>query len=421
MKVHVANFTSRGWAKTNYFYTHSSSNKLVLSARMARRSLAAVFAYAALGQEIPPCSLNGVLVGGSCVCDPGWSGIACHVLDLLPAAPLTAAAQTYFHPSNGGAAGGGYVSNSWGISVARDDSGTLWHGFMTELGGNCSLSSYSAASQILHLTAPSPQGPWMIEGVALGRFAHNPQVVRGGDGSWLLFHIGADEPSGCDAERCPGSHNASCTGGHGTSVARALSPYGPWDRVPYILPDNETNPSALVLADGSIVVTARRWELGVPIYTATSWRGPYVAAPRINVTLVRAGAPATDIYTPFDEDAFLWADSRGGYHMLTHRQPNGTACPQGPNPSQCDCTGGHMYAPSLMGPWFVDLDVVYNCTLRVAGGGLVTLVARQRPTLLLPSRGNGQPSCPILFTGASTDPKSQYYSSFTMQQTLACS
>ena len=385
---------------------------------MSLRALAAAASAAALAQTIPPCSLNGVPGSNGCVCDAGWSGAACHVLDLQPAAPFSQ--QTYFHPSNGGAAGGGYVSNSWGISVLPDDGGSLWHGFMTELGGNCSLSSYGSASRILHLTAPAPTGPWAVAGVALPRFAHNPQAVRGADGSWLLFHIGADEPAGCEAERCPGPHNASCAGGHGTSVARALSPYGPWQRVPYILPDNETNPSATVLPNGSIIVTARRWEGGVPMYTAATWRGPYAAAPRTNVTLVRAGAPATDVFAPFDEDPFLFVDPRGGFHMLTHRQPNGTACPQGPNPSQCDCAGGHMYARALEGPWFVDLDVVYNCSLSVAGAaGAVTLAARQRPTLLLPPRGGGG-GCPILFTGASTDPRSQYFSSFTMQQALNC-
>ncbi len=395
---------------------------------MLLRAVAAAAAAhaAALAQEVPPCSLNGVLSAADvCECDPGWSGSACHILDLLPAAPLSAATQTYFHPSNGGAAGGGFISNSWGMSVLADDSGDLWHGYMTELGGNCSLSSYGAASRILHLTAPAPTGPWAVAGVALPRFAHNPQVVRDRDGAWLLFHIGADEPAGCEAERCPGPHNASCAGGHGTSVARALSPYGPWERLPYILPDNETNPSALVLPDGTIAVTARRWEGGMPMYSAASWRGPYAAAPRTNVTLVRAGVPATDAFTPFDEDPFLYADVRGTFHMLTHRQPNGTDCPQGPNPSQCDCTGGHSYARALAGPWFVDLATIYNCSLRLsglsAGGGLVTLAARQRPTLLLPARGGGQPPCPILFTGASTDPRSQYYSSFTMQQALNCS
>jgi hypothetical protein len=345
------------------------------------------------------------------------------VLDLAPAAPLTDAAQIYFHPSNGGAAGGGFISNSWGMSVARDDNGTLWHGFMTEMMLNCSLSSWTTASHVLHMTAPSPAGPWSVAGVALHKFAHNPQIVRAADGAWLLFHIGMPTPASCEGpgEACPGGHHdPACNGAQGTSVARALSPWGPWERVPFILPDNETNPSAVILRDGTIAVTARRWEAGVPTYTARDWRGPYVAAPRAPVVLVRAGAPAADAYSPFDEDPFLYQDARGGFHMLTHRQPNGTVCPVGPNPTDCDCAGGHMYAAALTGPWFVDLDVVYNCTLRVANAPQPLVIsARQRPVLLLPARNGGEPACPLLFTGASTD-KNQYSSSFTMAQAVNC-
>lgn len=383
----------------------------------------ALLAVVHAASDIPPCSLNGDLVNGSCVCDPGWSGSACHTLDLLPAAPLKAGSQIYYHPTGSG----GPVSNSWGITVAKDDTNeTLWHGFMTEMKGGCSLSSWTSASHVLHLTAPQPLGPWVVEGVALDKFAHNPQLVRGADGSWLLFHIGSPEPAGCEAEVCPGPHNPACSGSQGTSVARATSPYGPWERLPFILPDNETNPSALVLPDGTIAVTARRWEGGVPTYTAQDWRGPYVAAPRAPVVLVRAGLPAQDTYTPFDEDPYLFMDAhQRGFHMLTHRQPNGTHCPVGPNPSDCDCAGGHMYATQLTGPWFVDLAVVYNCTLSVdsagsAGAQQLQISARQRPTLLLPGKGGVPPSCPILFNGASNGP-TQYVSSFTMAQSVDCS
>jgi hypothetical protein len=63
---------------------------------------------------------------------------------------------------------------------------------------------------------------------------------------------------------------------------------------------------------------------------------------------------------------------------------------------------------------------VFNCTLIVstggAGGNVVKLHARQRPTLL---RRPGV--CPLLLTGASTDPVSQYYSSFTLAQSVDCS
>lgn len=270
------------------------------------------------------------------------------------------------------------------------------------------------------MTAPAPAGPWSVAGVALHKFAHNPQVVRAADGSWLLYHIGMPTPASCEgpSEACPGSHSAACAGAQGTSVARATSPYGPWERVPFILPDNETNPSAIVLADGTIAVTARRWEGGVPIYTAASWRGPYVAAPKAPIVLVRAGAPAAEPHTSFDEDAFLWENARGEFHMLTHRQPNGTNCPTGANPTDCDCAGGHMYATTLAGPWYLDLDLVYNCSLNVAGAA-TRIAARQRPTLVLPARNGGEPACPILFTGASTA-ATQYQGSFTMSQGIDC-
>ena len=78
--------------------------------------------------------------------------------------------------------------------------------------------------------------------------------------------------------------------------------------------------------------------------------------------------------------------------------------------------------PGARPPGFVDLDVVYNCTLQVAsprGAEPLRISARQRPTLLLPARGGGQPACPVLFTGASTD-TTQYVSSFTMEQGVDC-
>ncbi len=308
------------------------------------------------------------------------------------------------------------MSNSWGISVLAGDDGA-WHGYMTELEGNCSLSSYSTTSRVLHLTAASPLGPWSFAGVALPAFAHNPQAVRDADGAWLLFHIGEQQPAGC-RPACVGGKLVNTTGcasiPKGTSVARATSPYGPWERVPYILPNNETNPSAVVLSDGSILLTARRWEGGVPIYTAPSWRGPYTQQAPAPVVYVGSGAPYA-----FDEDPFLFKNA-GGWHMLTHREPNGDAgtCSATKPNTECRCTGGHMYAVDpVAGPWFVDIQPVYNCTLQLEAGGPLRLWARQRPTLV---HANAIGGCPVLFTGASTDAVSQYYSSFSMFQRLEC-
>ena len=336
-------------------------------------------------------------------------------LALLPAAPLEPASQAFLRAGE----------NSWGLSVlpeadARDG---LFHGFMTELQNNCSLAEYGTASRVLHVTAARPEGPWTAAGVALPAFAHNPQAVRDVDGAILLFHIGAQFPAGCGNVSCPGGKpvtNASCSypsNSHGTSVARALLPEGPWERVNYVLPDNETNPSAIVRADGSILVTARRWTGSVKLYLSTTgWRGPYVALPASPLVLVPPAPPPAPP-APFDEDPYFFADARGGLHMLTHRQPLGESCsPTGEDGSDCRCAGGHLYAESAEGPWFVDTRPIFDCTLNVSGGNAVKLHARQRPTLLQ------RPGvCPLLLTGASTDAVSQYYSSFTLAQSVDCS
>jgi hypothetical protein len=50
--------------------------------------------------------------------------------------------------------------------------------YMTEIANECLLGSYDVASQIVHMTASSPLGPWTRVGIALAGFAHNPQVNK---------------------------------------------------------------------------------------------------------------------------------------------------------------------------------------------------------------------------------------------------
>lgn len=455
-------FCTRARLQTSRF---RSGDKFAMRSFVALAAVAAAARANAANPDMQ-CWLNGRYDGGSgaCKCNPGWAPPDCRYLALLPAPPLNVSTQTYFHPSNAGGNGSSrYVDNSWGISVLPGDGDGLLHGFMTELEGNCSLSSYGTASRILHVTSSASAsasagalGPWTVQDVALAAFAHNPNIVRDGDGGWLLYHIGSALPD-CSISCASGKPvtHGNCTGqSHGASVARAASPYGPWQRVPYILPDNETNPSAVVLANGTIVVTARRWTGDVKLYTAQQWDGPYTQLPLAPLTPVSSAAvrggdaskqgeqaaqeeqeqrrdaaavphPAGSLLlgntTFFDEDPFLWVDALGYAHMLTHRQPSGTSCsPTGPTPDDCRCAGGHMFAESVWGPWYVDTTVLFNCTLQVqasSGGGSQSLQlhARQRPTLHF---SNG--SCPVLFTGASSDPISQYYSSFTMVQQTQC-
>ena len=142
----------------------------------------------------PPCSLNGE--GSPCKCDPGWIGLECGQLDLLPAPPLaqqvTAAAAT---TSNNAVA-----NSTWGITVVGPDKeDRLYHGYMTEIANGCPLGDYGTASQVVHLTSPSPLGPWARQGVALKGFAHNPQAVMAASVKSRI----CQRPLGGGIRRCP--------------------------------------------------------------------------------------------------------------------------------------------------------------------------------------------------------------------------
>jgi len=96
-------------------------------------------------------------------------------------------------------------------------------------------------SALGHATSMKPAGPYKLLNVIKPHFAHSPDVVRGIDGSWLVYHVGA----GTNDTTCPQpaaqncSYARNCTGGctgpahpwlsglgfHGpSSVLRAMTP-----------------------------------------------------------------------------------------------------------------------------------------------------------------------------------------------------
>ena len=156
---------------------------------------------------IPPCSLNGV--GSPCVCDVGWVGAQCGQLDLLPAPSL----PHQVTPASATTASNAVANSTWGISVVGPDNAGTYHGYMTEIAHHCPLGDYGSASQVAHMTAPSPLGPWQRRGIALAGFAHNPQAVVAPNGSVLLFHIGKELAPGCLKQCGSGSGSSEDAGG----------------------------------------------------------------------------------------------------------------------------------------------------------------------------------------------------------------
>jgi hypothetical protein len=108
-------------------------------------------------------------------------------LPLLPAAPLE---QQAFHSSE---------IVSWGGSVIKATAaeGGEYHMFAAVFSSGKGLSSWLSNSEIMHLQAKTPSGPFKptsdgpnADGIVVQSEAHNPTVVRANDGTYLLFSIG---------------------------------------------------------------------------------------------------------------------------------------------------------------------------------------------------------------------------------------
>lgn len=167
---------------------------------------------------------------------------------------------------------------SWGIAVGKE--GGKYHAFLDVLVGGCSLAYWQSNSQIMHMTADAPEGPFTMKEPVLPVFTSNPSLTRAPDGTWLLFSIGLGNVTGVVPAQCSsdatGANSSADTGSSGygvdgytgniTTLHYSRSLNGPWKvlQVPAassgpfatttaILP-GFTNPSAMALPNGTIVV-----------------------------------------------------------------------------------------------------------------------------------------------------------------------
>lgn len=260
------------------------------------------------------CSLNGECVQSSghrppfeflCDCDPQWEGDSCERLRLLPA------------DAGAGLQAKGNFS-SWGGSVERGGAAGnyTYHMYAAVMANGCGLDAWRPNSVIGHATSRTPAGPYTLQSIIKPHFAHSPEVLRGADGEWLVYHVGAgvNNKAPCpnpDAPTCEWATNCSrgCTGPQHpilsglsffgpASVMKAASPVGPWtDRVigacvdvPGCEPNgsfpgngNDQNPAPYVNKDGSVTMLWRSINYtkgsGQSYYAAASaprWAGPYV-------------------------------------------------------------------------------------------------------------------------------------------------
>lgn len=268
------------------------------------------------------CSLNGVCgAGGACACFAPWTGDSCALL----AFGLGPAVNGY---------GVSPRVNAWGGNSVFFEG--EWHAYFSEMVENCSLADWYRNSQVVHGVSSSPLGPFARADVALGVFAHEPQVSlsRAPDGSALfaLWHVGNANgdatPNNCTAGGgAPSSAaavggapaSAAAVGGApaaaaaaGSSLHVAPTPAGPWTPITLELPPCN-NPSQARRSDGVWFLlcnnAADQRETNGTIFMAPDIVGPWTF-------FSNAAGPLPEANVP--EDGFLFFDARGHWHVLFH-------------------------------------------------------------------------------------------------------
>ena len=355
------------------------------------------------------CSLNGDCVTSTCACDPAWKGPTCSSLNLLPLAPSQAINGVYRPPHH---------RTSWGANVLFSTEDQLFHMFVAEMKGKCTLTSWIPNSQITHATSTTLEGPYTFKETVFDTFHHNPRLIQDpSDGSYLLFMIG-------------GPHSGTSTSGNCSAlpsaqgevldtrivVSRATSLNGPWSlpQGPLIARGkmNEwdyvvTNPTPIILANGTTLLyyrgTPKYWDddddddstsvaqpLDLPesvgVATAPHWSGPYTKVFQEPILKV------------MNEDPFAWKNKRG-YHLLTH--------------GRNDWWNTHHSYSSDGLTWSDGSDIAANPNVTLTNGSIYRFTNRERPQLYF-NATTGEPA--VLFNGVC--PGKKYTYAYTLGQRL---
>jgi hypothetical protein len=268
---------------------------------------------------VDPCSLNGEIVSGKCVCDPGWYGDDCGMI-----AVVTGSSKLGYHNMSSG------VGASWGANSVFAEG--MWHAFIAEMTLNCTLNQYGSNSAIIRAESTTPEGPYTYAETVIAPFAHNPTVRQLPDGSFVLFMIGGQPSTQQDCRSAGVRNRAAGDDPSGISVSWAPSVRGPWttpQRLVFshyntskILDCAFTNPSPAILANGSILLAFQGGychsivpgigEEDIGVALAPSWNGTYAL-----VTGEPIAMPPPWCIAGFGEDPFIWQTLRG-FHLLVH-------------------------------------------------------------------------------------------------------
>ena len=130
-----------------------------------------------------PCSLNGELKSGACVCDPGWSGAKCSALAVAPSYVL------WPQLSDGDPRTHDAPSLSWGGSVLQDKATKRWHGWFNAGCQTPTSFMHTYLTGAVHGVADRPEGPFSFVDVSVPGELENPMAVSDGEGGVLIAYL----------------------------------------------------------------------------------------------------------------------------------------------------------------------------------------------------------------------------------------
>lgn len=300
------------------------------------------------------CSLNGQCIKdtGFCECRPAWKGERCEILNILPTPRDSGYRRMDLNPATKEMAN----TSSWGGAVlpAKDGSFHMWASEMTE---HCGIGAWSQNSRIVHAVAQSAGEPFERKDVVWEVFSHEPEVVPGPSGEYVMYFTAqlrgqhgdcncCREGEGpCDGSTGPGDCGEDEYENLGNSDPSWLSytfdPNGNWSEPVQIFSDwqgSDTNFAPVILSNGSLVALWREWTVrgGSRMYLATAedWKDPSTYVRHETELFPDLGAAGT-------EDPFLYQDEEGNFHAVFHHMfGTGTE-----DQWWLDATGGHAFSP----------------------------------------------------------------------------
>lgn len=258
--------------------------------------------------------------------------------------------------------------------------GLSHHLYVAEMEGHCTLNTWEFNSACVHaVSTTGPLGPYVRSSTAVPIFCHNPQVLPLADGSLAMLHIGSGTSSK-PQENCtssaynhPPSHVASygsngAGGGGGSALHLSTSLAGPWvaSTTP---PPTCNNPAPMRHPNGTFFLVCDSHSL----YSSPSISGPWAL---VTTWVTPNGGPLGGY-----EDAFLWLDARGAWHILFHVWSSQVE-PQCVNAT----VSAHGYSTDGL-EWFIGEKQPYNTSVAFTDGRVEISPTRERPKLLFAEDG----------------------------------